>query len=107
MSAFYSTELAGIIQIRLNKTVLIVGLLRTSCVKLEGSVDRDFMAIVIFLLPDIGQGIKTICQNYEALSQGILPRSCPSILAITPFAPKPDVLLIQYTIFVTINNLYY
>ena len=88
MSAFYSAELAGIIQIRSNKTVLIVGLLQTSCVKLEGSVERDFMAIVIFLSPDIAQGIKTICQNYEALSQGILPRSCPSILAITQFVPQ-------------------
>ena len=40
-----------------DKTVLIVGLLQTSCIKLEGSVDRDFMAIIIFLSPDIAQGI--------------------------------------------------
>ena len=106
MSAFYYAELPGLFQIGSNKTVLIVGFLQTSCVKLEGSVDRDFMVIVIFLSPEIAQGVKTICQNYEALSQGIL-RSCPGIIAITPFVPKPNVLLIQYIIFVTINNLYY
>ena len=83
-----------------------MGFLQTSCVKLEGSVDRDFMVIVIFLLPEIAQGVKTICQNYEVLSQGIL-RSFPSILPIIPFVPKPNVLLIQYIIFVTINSLYY
>ena len=99
-------ELPGLIQIGSNKTLLIVGFLQTSCVKLEGSVDRNFTVIVIFLWPEIAQGVKTICQNYEALSQGIL-RSCPCVLAITPFVPKPNVLLIQYIIFVTIDNLYY
>ena len=28
-------------------------------------------------------------------------------IAIIPFVPKPNVLLIQYIIFVTINSLYY
>ena len=42
-------ELPGLIQIGSNKTLLIVGFLQTSCVKLEGSVDRNFMVIVIFL----------------------------------------------------------
>ena len=68
MSAFYSAELPGLIQIGSNKTVLIVGFLQTSYVKLEGSVDRDLMVIVIFLSPEIAQGVKTICQNYKALS---------------------------------------